>query len=110
MTTRSALLVSSGQPNGTFAFTGPPVGVTWLVKNLIITNENGGGGNIEAFLTDAAQTWHGSLIYAAIGATSRLEWNGYQVMIPGDQLIIISGVAGIIHVRMAGTKLPGVAP
>lgn len=85
-----------------------PAGVTWLLKNVRLTN-NSNVGELTACLINPATGGFVDLIDGVtLGAQQSVEWAGFVVMLAGDRLRIFSA-NGTTSGWISGTKMPGVA-
>lgn len=86
-----------------------PAGQTWIVKDVVVTNNDGAGLSAVVSAVDSTGLI-GSVIFSpTIAAGVQAELTTYQVLGPGDKLQVFASAQPYI-VWVSGSKLAGVAP
>lgn len=87
-----------------------PAGQTWILKDLVVSNETGGAAVCFLYSTDPGGTVHGGLLNESVGANSVTRKGMFHVLGPGDFVWFASSGGVNVYVWGSGAKLPGVAP
>jgi hypothetical protein len=87
-----------------------PAGVTWIVKEVCVRNENGGAAACDFYATDSGGTARVMLVTESVPGTSGIARARYLVLGPGSLLWAASSGGLSVYVWVSGSKLPGVAP
>lgn len=85
-----------------------PAGQTYLVKSVFVLNNSGAADAVQCWALDPAVTVVGYFVLVTLAATTKIEWEGFLAMNPGDKLNCQSQ-NGVSHFWVSGTKLVGVA-
>lgn len=83
-------------------------GYTWILKSVVVFNNAGVADTVYAVPSDAAGNPANIIYGVVVAAGARVEWNGWLVLVPTDQVAVLS-VNGTSIFWLSGTKLAGVA-
>src|SRR5713226_111983 len=73
-------------PPGPAAIVTPPVGQTYLVKEIVVWNTTGAADLVQVIAEDASGFDTAIFPLQSLAAHAKLEWNGFLALIPGDTL------------------------
>jgi hypothetical protein len=85
-----------------------PAGMTYLIKDVLVSNFAGAGDTVDVYAQDGAGVQGRLFMNQAVPTITRAEWSGFVALNAGDQLFVRS-VQGSTHFWVSGTKLVGVA-